>query len=100
MPMPVKTDSRWAGQVCAVCEYVATIVENYALTNASVSSIEKALDSVCNSMPSPFNGECVLIVNAYLPELIDYVRNNEDPTTLCSQLALCLAPKPEKRDVE
>jgi hypothetical protein len=44
-----------------------------------------------------------LIVNSYLPQIIQWIQNNEPPATLCAQLALCSsksAPKPVKREVE
>jgi saposin len=84
---------------CAVCEIVAQVAENYLENNATVAEIEAKLDQVCNDLPSPYNGECTLIVNSYLSEIIIWLENNETPAEVCQQLSLC--PKQAvKRDVE
>jgi saposin len=90
--------------VCAVCELVVQVAESYVTNNATDQQIEAKLDAVCGDLPSPYNGECTLIVNAYLPQIIAWIQNNESPATLCAQLSLCSSKKSEvipiKRAVE
>jgi len=86
--------------VCSVCQLVVQVVESYITNNATDQQIEAKLDQVCGDLPAPYNGECTLIVNAYLPQIIQYIQNNEQPATLCAQLGLCSSMAvAEKRDV-
>jgi saposin len=84
---------------CSVCEIVAQVVENQLDNNATESEIQQKLDSLCSDLPSPYNVECTLIVNAYLPQIIQWIENNETPQVVCQQLSLC-PTKEVKRDVE
>jgi len=87
---------------CAVCEIVVQVAENYLEQNKTVAEIEQKLDQVCNDLPSPYNGECTLIVEAYLPQIIEWLQNDEPPATLCAQLSLCSSQQKrvERRDIQ
>jgi saposin len=85
---------------CSVCEIVAQVVESQLENNATVSEIQQKLDSLCGDLPNPYNGECTLIVNAYLPQIIQWIENNETPQVVCQQISLCPNQEEVKRDVE
>jgi len=85
---------------CAVCEIVVQVAENYVENNATLAEIQAKLDSVCEDLPSPYNGECTLLVNAYLPQIVAWLEANETPATICAQLSLCSYKEEAKRDVE
>jgi saposin len=86
---------------CAICELVVQVVESYVANNATDQQIEAKLDALCAKLPSPYSGQCALIVNSYLPQIISYIQNNESPATVCAQLSLCSSkPAPVKREVE
>jgi len=97
---PVKREA--AQSVCAVCELVVQVAEKYLLSNATDKQIEAKLDALCANLPAPYNGECTLVVSAYLPQILTWLKNNEDPEQLCSQLSLCSSKKnvAVKREVE
>ena len=78
---------------CTVCSLVVQVAETYLANNSTQTQIEAKLDALCGDLPSPYNGECVLIVNAYLPQIITWLENNEPPATLCAQLSLCSSKK-------
>jgi len=88
---PVKREVEQS--VCAVCELVVQVAENYVENNATLAQIEAKLDAVCGDLPSPYNGECTLIVNSYLPQIVAWLQNDEPPATLCAQLSLCTSKK-------
>jgi saposin len=78
---------------CAVCEMIVQVVETYVDNNATLSQIEAKLDGLCGDLPSPYNGECTLIVNSYLPQIVAWLQNDEPPATVCAQLSLCSSKK-------
>jgi len=78
-----------SGSTCAICETLASLLENFLASPGTETEIEKELGQLCAQLPSPFDAECNNIVTAYLPELVQWIIKNENPATLCSQLELC-----------
>jgi len=65
------------------------LIENFLASPGTETEIEDELHELCGQLPSPFDNECNNIVNTYLPVLIQWIINHENPAVLCSQLALC-----------
>jgi len=65
------------------------MLEQYLGSPDTEHEIEDELSQVCAQLPSPFNDECQKIVDTYLPQLVQWIISNENPTVLCSQLDLC-----------
>jgi hypothetical protein len=98
-PKPIKRAVEQS--VCAVCELVVQVAESYIENNATESQIQAKLDGICASLPSPYNGECTLIVNSYLPQILAWIQNNEPPHTFCGQIGFCKSsPQVAKREIE
>jgi len=77
------------GAVCQVCELVITYVEQLVAQNNTIASIEAELDQMCAVLPSPLNSACVSIVNQYLPQMVQWIVNKENPATFCATVGLC-----------
>jgi len=73
---------------CTVCEFLAVTVENYLAQNSTEVEIEQALTALCNDLPG-ISAICTGIVDAYLPELIDWIIQGQPPNVFCSQVGLC-----------
>jgi len=74
---------------CQICQLVVTYVENLLQQNNTVQEIEQKVDAMCALLPSPINNLCTSIVNSYLPQLIQWLVNKEDPQAFCSSVDLC-----------
>jgi len=74
---------------CQICQLVVTYVENLLQQNNTVQQIEQKVDAMCALLPSPINNLCTSIVNSYLPQLIQWIVNKEDPQAFCSSVDLC-----------
>jgi len=71
---------------------IVKIAETYVDNNATLAEIEQKLDAACGRLPSPYKGQCTLIVNSYLPQIVAWLQNDESPATVCKQLNLCSSP--------
>jgi len=78
-----------SGSSCSICETLVAVVENYLASPGTENGIEQELAQLCSQLPAPFNDECSKLVAAYLPQLIQWVINTENPAALCAQLSLC-----------
>jgi saposin len=86
----VKKDKRNVEQgACQICQLVVTYVENLIQQNNTVQEIEQKVDQMCTLLPSPINNLCTSIVNSYLPQLIQWLVNHENPQAFCSSVSLC-----------
>lgn len=73
---------------CDICQTVVQLIEGWVESNATVSQIEQYLDGICNLIPS-YGAICQAIVNQGIPEIIQYIEQNETPQQICTQLGLC-----------
>ncbi|KAM9991196.1 hypothetical protein ACTFIZ_004610 [Dictyostelium cf. discoideum] len=74
---------------CLVCEFIVQKVENYIQVNATQSEIEYFLDQDCNKFGGGYAGECVVYVNQYVPQLVNYLSYNQKPEKACSEIKAC-----------
>jgi saposin len=73
---------------CDICQTVVQLIEGWVENNATVSQIEQYLDGICNLIPS-YGAICQAIVNQGIPEIIQFIEQNETPQQICTQLGLC-----------
>eukprot|EP01120_Amphizonella_sp_Union-15-10_P013573 TRINITY_DN630_c0_g2_i1.p1 TRINITY_DN630_c0_g2~~TRINITY_DN630_c0_g2_i1.p1 ORF type:complete len:262 (+),score=51.39 TRINITY_DN630_c0_g2_i1:94-879(+) len=74
---------------CEICTFIVNYVESFASQNRTTEVIEKALDEVCGVLPDLFRAECDGYVAKYTPQIVQLILNEEDPTTVCTQIGLC-----------
>jgi len=75
--------------VCPVCQLVVTYVEQLIAQNSTIAEIEQQVDALCNMLPSPGNSLCVSLVATYLPQMIQWILNKENPQMFCQSVGLC-----------
>jgi hypothetical protein len=76
---------------CAGCEYLVGAVESWVASGATVKTIEKDLDQVCEQVPG-FAKTCEQFVGE-VPKLLKYLESAENATVVCQQLQLCSKSK-------
>ncbi|GIQ82653.1 saposin [Kipferlia bialata] len=80
---------------CAVCNLLVSQLDDFLDSNKTVDEIVEFLDSACSYLPSSLEQECDVLVEAYIPDIMDYlVANDLDPKDLCSFLGLCRSAPP------
>jgi len=78
---------------CSICELVVTYVEQFVQQNKTEAQIIAEVDQLCSLLPSPINGACDQFAAAYVPQLIQWIINKENPQQFCSQVGLCSSKK-------
>jgi len=86
-------------QECAACETVITMVEGWVASNATEQQITQYLETVCLLVPG-YSAVCDSIVSEGVAEIITWIKENETPQTICTQLGLCSSIKPTVDDLE
>ncbi|CAL1543582.1 unnamed protein product [Lymnaea stagnalis] len=75
-------------ELCPLCIYVFTAVDQLLAGNATEPNIEKALDHVCNVLV-PLKNQCEKFVALYTPYVVDLILKELTPQEICNQLGLC-----------
>lgn len=78
-----------AGSLCPLCEVLIGILEEMISNNKSEMAIEKALDKVCSLFPATVGSECISLVKAYGPAIIDLLQQEITPQQVCEKIHLC-----------
>ena len=72
---------------CDVCDLSVIAIEDYLDSNHTLTELEQSLDSLCSK--TPLSTTCTNLVNSYLPQIIAYLKQKENPQTICNQLGFC-----------
>jgi len=73
---------------CYMCTYVIQSMESWLEQNATVNQIEQNLDQLCALIPG-FESQCDAIVAQEVPQIIQWIEQNQTPDQICSQLGFC-----------
>jgi hypothetical protein len=75
------------GMRCDVCDLSVIAIEDYLDSNHTLTELEQSLDLLCSK--TPLSTTCTNLVNSYLPQIIAYLKQKENPQTICNQLGFC-----------
>jgi saposin len=83
-----------AGNVeCELCQYAITAVDNYLSQNATDTKIIDELEKVCSILPSGDQAACKAFIDSEGPALIQYIVQQLDPKTVCTDIKACTSAK-------
>jgi len=85
-------------QECSACEAVITLVEGWVANNSTEQQIAQYLETVCLLVPG-YTAVCDAIVSEGVTQIITWIKQNETPQTICTQLGLCTS-KTKPLDLE
>jgi hypothetical protein len=77
--------------LCPMCTMFIGMAESYLAMNSTLAYIE----TILHNFPCKFffkaaqEAQCEAFVDSYVPQLINWIENNEDPKTFCTQVGLC-----------
>ena len=75
------------GVRCDVCDLSVIAIEDYLDSNHTLTELEQSLDSLCSK--TPLSTICTNLVISYLPQIVAYLEQKENPQTICNQLGFC-----------
>jgi len=73
---------------CVICESIIEAVEDWVQNNSTVQEIEQNLEILCALIPG-FQQQCDAIIETEVPTIIQWLQQNENPQTICTQLGFC-----------
>jgi saposin len=82
-------------QSCGTCEDVIGFITNWVENNSTDQEIISYLDTVCTYLQG-YSQICDAIANQGVEEVIQWIKQNESPETICTQLGLCTSSRPAK----
>jgi len=74
---------------CQVCQLIVTYVEQLVAANNTVSEIVTQVKDLCNQFAGPFKTPCDQMAAQYIPQLVKWIVNKENPQAFCAQIGLC-----------
>ncbi|XP_070267431.1 proactivator polypeptide-like 1 [Myotis yumanensis] len=77
-----------AGLTCEVCLQVIQELDQWLDSNSTEVLISQALERVCSVMPASIVQQCVTMVDAYSPSLVQFV-TRVPPEKVCTAIRLC-----------
>jgi len=89
-----------AAQECGMCEYLVNLVEQYIAQESTESEIESAIEVICKFLPDSYESTCDAVIEAGIPQVIQWVESYENSTVVCGQLGLCSSSKPKPQIVK
>ena len=75
------------GLECDFCQFVARETESLLLTNETLTKIQTDLGSLCQK--TKHDTICERIVDTYLPQIINFLEQEESPEKVCQQVGVC-----------
>jgi len=78
---------------CSDCTQLVQWIENWVAQNSTENEIELYLETVCSLIPG-YTQLCDEVLVAELPAIIQYLENNESPSTVCAQIGVCTSISP------
>jgi len=83
-----------AQNTCAVCQVVVTTVEKMIASNATETEIIQTVDQICTLLDS---SDCYAFIAQYIPDLIQWIEDNEQPLEFCTAVGVCTPPPPPQK---
>jgi len=78
------------GAACNYCVWAVSYIVSFLANNQSQAQIVSALNNLCSVFVIPnIIGQCQNFVNTYVPQIIQMIKQNVDPSMVCTQLKLC-----------
>jgi len=77
-----------SAQQCGLCETLIQYIEGLVENNSTVQEIEQELETICALVPA-YQQVCDQIVEQGVPQIVQWIEQNETPEEVCTQLGLC-----------
>ena len=74
---------------CEMCTKVVTTIENLLKNGYVEKEIATAVATLCQTFPQPVSGLCTIIVERYVPIIIQWIESGMEHFNICSKLGFC-----------
>jgi len=90
-----KTSAIQQTEECSDCESVIGHIENWMNATSNQGEIITTVEIVCTFMPE-WESVCDNIIDAGVPDVIQWIEEEENSTVVCGQLGMCGTQQPKK----
>lgn len=92
MIVPEDTDT-----VCGICKDVVTQARDQLESNQTVEDLKAVFEGSCKLIHvKEIVKECITIVNQFIPDLVETLAAEMNPSVVCSLAGLCNSPRIDK----
>jgi len=74
---------------CEMCTTVVTKIEELLKNGAVEKEIAAAISLLCKNFPFPVSTLCGVIVNKYVPTIIEWIESGVEKAEICKKLGFC-----------
>jgi saposin len=74
---------------CEMCTTIVTKIEDLLKNGAVEKEIAGAVSLLCNKFPFPVSTLCGVIVNKYIPVIIQWIESGVEKIDICQKLGFC-----------
>ena len=74
---------------CEMCTKVVSTIENLLKNGYVEKEIAAAVATLCQTFPQPISGLCSIIVERYVPIIIQWIESGMEHFNICSKLGFC-----------
>jgi len=74
---------------CEICQMIVTYVEQLVAQNSTVKVIVQKVEDLCALLPKSIAPICDNIASTYVPKLVVWLANKENPEAFCAHFGLC-----------
>lgn len=75
--------------ICEFCIESFTHIQEIMANEKNQEILIYALEDMCNAMAGPVSKSCRLLVDFYVPQIVDLIVNVMDPRSVCVEFELC-----------
>lgn len=75
--------------VCTICKDMVKQARDQLLSNMTQEELKEVLEGSCKLMPKLIAGECIELVDEYIPELDEMLASQLNPQVVCKVAGLC-----------
>ncbi|KAK3090478.1 hypothetical protein FSP39_012184 [Pinctada imbricata] len=81
------------GELCEVCEVLIQQLRDLITQNNTEAMVTSTLLGICTKLPDMYTQQCKDLVQQYVPAILEILKQEMDPKTVCTAMTLCNAKK-------
>ena len=91
--LPIVSEEVKNDEECLLCKFVVSEAEKLLTSNHTEQEIEKLLEKVCDKLPGKYSKECNVLIDTYLPTLLELLVGKESADVICGQIGMCVSKR-------
>ena len=77
--------------ICTVCQQVVAFVETLMTEEKTEEEIIALVEKLCDKIPAPYGSICDSLAEAYIPQIMAWLKEELEVLDICQKIGLCSA---------